>query len=218
MAPASEFLNSPTPVPSKGRVFIASSSTPSPTGGAAYMPRARRVDLYTGQKSSQTYKTIIPGSGPANEATLLHEGGHAISDHSKIGKITMGWAQVGNKGVLSPLISAGAGALTATRRHAVERSGKKTSRLSNFIDKHPYLSAGIATSGGVLAQEGEASVRAAREMVKRYGAKEGLKRSSVLLPAFGTYALQTGINALAGGMAYKKMKQSLKKKEDAQKV
>ena len=83
-----------------------------------------------------------------------------------------------------------------------------------FIDKHPYLTGtaiSTLTHAPILAEEGSASVFAAKQMYKKHGAS-GIKDSiRDLGPAYSSYAALPLISGRVSGSAYTLSKQLTKK-------
>lgn len=138
-----------------------------------------------------------------NPAVAIHELGHARLNKNlgKFGDVFSGVSRYPANPLAMPI---GLGAMGALGYHAgkKEAKGKKLNKVEKFIDKHPFIVSTLPHAGQLL-DEGQASVSATRHMVKEKGLKEGLKASSSLLPAFGTYATLAGAQGLGGGFAYK---------------
>ena len=135
---------------------------------AAFDPVQRRVIAPVGD----TYGVNpILRNRAISEEVLRHELGHA--DNYAPFRTTRGRQR-------ALIARQGTSALGGLAGLALLSSGNE-----DLVDK--AWMANLAGNVPTLVDEGSASVRATREMVRRHGFAQGLRRSASLIPAFGTY-------------------------------
>ena len=143
--------------------------------GPHYNPAAKTVNLST-----------------SSPAIALHELGHAADYKGSLGLSKL-FAQ---KGIGSIIAGSAPTALIFGDRIKKKIPGTVDDKVIDFIQKHPYLTAGTGVSMVALYPEAKASTLALKHMYDRRGKAGLIGGAKVLVPALGTYVSALGLPVL----------------------
>lgn len=160
----------------------------APRGSEAMIVGKHTLPGITFKEQAEPAGFTVRTPAGTKESLLAHELGH-VANHSRWGK---GFTGVGS---LSRVLSTG-GLRVGTR---VVPFVPTTASAMAATDKNTSWKPGIinaAAAAPMLFDEGAASTRAVRHLVKAHGLTGGLAKSAPLLAGFGTYAAY-GLTPLA---------------------
>lgn len=158
----------------------------------ALLERKFGDDIYEAfNDAKKNNKTLV--SSLDNEATLLHELGHAkYVDKNKNGLMKA------NTALSIASVPLGFKSVRKGIRKIDKTKDGKINKAMDFFESKPELVLG-ATKLPKLIDEARASAYATKQLVSKYGLKGGLKESAPLGLALGTYALGALAPTLAQG-------------------
>ena len=183
--------------------FRKDSKLPKSIHNQALLKKKFGHDIYEAfDDAKKNNKTLL--SSMNNEATLLHELGHArYIDKNKNGLLKANTAL--------GIASAPLGFKTVRKglRKIDKTKDGKMNKAVDFLENNPELVLG-ATKLPKLIDEARASTYATKQLVSKYGLKGGLKKAAPLGVALGTY----GLGALAPTLAQGQYIRNTKTREE----